>query len=205
MKLPDIASSREWGKAVEFHGHVCPGLAIGFKAASMAMRWLKENRAEDEELVAIVETNSCGADAIQSFTGCTFGKGNFFHLDHGKHVYSILNRKTGNGVRVALRAGAFQPSERHIQLIQKTGDGTATEGERREFRNIHEGKSYEILGMNELDLFMMEPTTGQIPPKARLEISKVCELCGEPAMSSRIVDKDGLAVCVACLNKDTTA
>ena len=108
-------------------------------------------------------------------------------------------------MRVALRAGAFQPSERHIQLIQKTGDGTATEGERREFRNIHEGKSYEILGMNELDLFMMEPTTGQIPPKARLEISKVCELCGEPAMSSRIVDKDGLAVCVACLNKDTTA
>jgi len=39
---------------------------------------LGENRAEDEEIVAVVETDACGADAIQVRTGCTFGKGNFY-------------------------------------------------------------------------------------------------------------------------------
>lgn len=204
MTLPDIASSKEWEKAVDFHGHVCPGLAIGFRAASMAMEWLKEHKAEDEELVAIVETNSCGADAIQALTGCTFGKGNFFHLDHGKHVYSVVSRRSGNGVRVSLRAGAFQPNERHWELIQKTANGTASDEERKEFRNIHEGKSYEILGMNASELFALEPTIGEIPPRAKLEVSKICELCGEPAMSSRIVEKEGLAVCLGCSKKDIT-
>ena len=27
-----IMTKTDWEKAVEFHGHACPGLAIGFKA-----------------------------------------------------------------------------------------------------------------------------------------------------------------------------
>ena len=51
-------------KAVEFHGHLCPGLAIGYRVA----RYVKEHypRSEDEELVCIAENNSCSVDAIQS-------------------------------------------------------------------------------------------------------------------------------------------
>ena len=45
----------DFQKCVEFHGHVCPGLSIGFRAAQAGMDWLKENRAEDEELVAVVD------------------------------------------------------------------------------------------------------------------------------------------------------
>ena len=71
--------SGEWKKSVDFNGHVCPGFAIGFKAAQAGMDWLKEHRASDEEIVAIVETNACRTDAIQVMTGCTFGNGNFFH------------------------------------------------------------------------------------------------------------------------------
>ncbi|MFP4655658.1 MAG: FmdE family protein [Methanohalobium sp.] len=67
-------------KAVEFHGHQCPGLAIGYRAAQIALDKFK-NRSEDEELVAIVENNSCAVDAIQSQTRCTFGKGNFVFRD----------------------------------------------------------------------------------------------------------------------------
>lgn len=29
-----------WKKAIEFHGHECPGLAIGFKAALAAREYL---------------------------------------------------------------------------------------------------------------------------------------------------------------------
>lgn len=53
-----------WEKSVEFHGHICPGLVLGYKAAVIAMSELGITRAKDEELVAIVENDACGVDAI---------------------------------------------------------------------------------------------------------------------------------------------
>ena len=76
MPAKEILSSEEFGKCVEFHGHVCPGVAIGFQAARVLMELLGVGRAPDEELVGTVETDACGVDAIQVMTGCTFGKEN---------------------------------------------------------------------------------------------------------------------------------
>jgi formylmethanofuran dehydrogenase subunit E len=39
---------------IQFHGHECPGLAMGYRMAAAAMENLESMRAEDEELVAIV-------------------------------------------------------------------------------------------------------------------------------------------------------
>ena len=39
---------------VSFHGHACPGLAIGFRVAEVALQELGE-KAVDEELVEMVE------------------------------------------------------------------------------------------------------------------------------------------------------
>ena len=45
-----------WQKAAAFHGHVCPGLAIGFKACEAAMKVMGVTGSKDEELVCITET-----------------------------------------------------------------------------------------------------------------------------------------------------
>ena len=97
MKAEEVMSQEDFKKCVDFHGHICPGVAIGYRAAKGALNWLKENRSEDEELVAIVETDACSADAVQVLTGCTFGKGNFIYKDHGKQVLSLISRKSGSG------------------------------------------------------------------------------------------------------------
>ena len=55
-----------------FHSHMCPGLAIGIRAAEIALREVGP-RAANEGVVAIVETDMCGVDAIQFLTGCTLG------------------------------------------------------------------------------------------------------------------------------------
>ena len=39
-----------------FHGHMCPGLAIGIRAAELALQEIGPH-ARDEEVVAIVETD----------------------------------------------------------------------------------------------------------------------------------------------------
>jgi hypothetical protein len=48
----------DFQRCADFHGHVCPGLAIGYRAAKGGMEWLSAKRAEDEEVVAIVETGT---------------------------------------------------------------------------------------------------------------------------------------------------
>ena len=141
VNVDEILSGDDWKKAVDFPGNVCPGLAIGYRAALAGMEWLEEHRAADEELIAIVETDACCADAIQVLTGCTFGKGNFLYHDHGKNVFSFVSRRSGSGVRVALRAGAFQPNDRHLELIGKIRDESATESERAEFQSLHRQRS----------------------------------------------------------------
>jgi len=84
-------------RAVIFHGHFCPGLAIGYRAAQIAMDALRTDRAEDEELVAIVENDSCAVDAVQVLSGCTFGKGNLIFRDHGKQGVHLRPAPVGRG------------------------------------------------------------------------------------------------------------
>jgi len=86
--------------AVSFHGHVCPGLAMGYRMACAGLDALAETRAPDEEIVAVVENDACGVDALQVLSGCTFGKGNLIFRDYGKSVYTLYSRTSGVGVRV---------------------------------------------------------------------------------------------------------
>jgi formylmethanofuran dehydrogenase subunit E len=190
---------RDFQRCVEFHGHVCPGLSIGFRAAQAGMDWLKENRAEDEELVAIVETDACGADAIQVLTGCTFGKGNFLFRDYGKHAFTLLGRKTGRGVRVCLRPGALEPTPRHRRLMERIRESEATREEQEEFARLHEEKSRDILEKPLEELFTLKQISMVLPPKARIEPSKPCQVCGEPVMGSKIEVREGKEICRSCL------
>ena len=78
-----------WEKCVEFHGHACGGLALGYRAARYAAQLLDVTPAEDEELVCIAENDACGVDAIQVVLHCSVGKGNLlFHLT-GKRACSF--------------------------------------------------------------------------------------------------------------------
>ena len=73
-----------WEKCVDFHGHECPGLAIGFKVALGAIEELGLKFSQDEELLCITENDACGVDAVQVITGCTMGKGNLMYKATGK-------------------------------------------------------------------------------------------------------------------------
>ena len=52
-----------WEKCVEFHGHSCGGLRIGYAAAEYAMQLLKISFSDNEQVVCISENDACGVDA----------------------------------------------------------------------------------------------------------------------------------------------
>jgi formylmethanofuran dehydrogenase subunit E len=199
MKENKSFTNDEFQRCAVFHGHVCPGLAIGYQAAKAGIAWLEENRAADEEIVAIVETDACGVDAVQVLTGCTFGKGNFIHKDHGKQVFTFISRKSGKGVRIAMKPGVIELGKRHQELLGKVMAESATEEELEEFWVIHRRKSQELLEKPTEELFTIKAVDIALPPKARIEPSIPCGICGEPTMASKLADQDGHKVCKDCL------
>ncbi|MCF8061239.1 MAG: formylmethanofuran dehydrogenase [Deltaproteobacteria bacterium] len=189
----------EFERCADFHGHVCPGLAVGYRAAKAGMAWLRQHRAEDEEMVAVVETDACGVDAVQVLTGCTFGKGNLIHRDYGKQAFTLLDRTTGKGVRLALKGGALALDDEHRVLLRKIREGTATEEERETFRHRHRRKCDQILAAPFEMIFSLEPVDVEPPAGAIIEDSVPCEACGEPTMPSKMVESAGRRLCRGCL------
>lgn len=193
LKTPD-----DFNRCADFHGHVCPGLAIGYRAARAGLEWLREHRASDEELVALVETDACGVDAVQVLTGCTFGKGNLVYKDYGKQVYTFLGRRTGRGVRVALKTGALEVNDAHRALMEKIRKETATDEERGSFWAHHREAACQVLEMPLADLFTVQAVDTVLPGKAKIEPSVACAACGEPTMRSKMVEVSGRSLCREC-------
>jgi formylmethanofuran dehydrogenase subunit E len=205
MKAEDVLGTEEFQKCLAFHGHLCPGLSIGYRAARAGLDWLAENRAADEELVAVVENDACGTDAVQVLTGCTFGKGNFLFKDHGKQVFTFFARQSGKAVRIALSPDALDPSARQAELIRKILDGEATEQDRKEFEGLKAKKSHEILERPVEELFKIESVRADPPAPARIHDSEPCARCGEKTMVTRLEEVGGRKVCRDCLGREGQA
>ncbi len=193
MRLPE-----DFERCVEFHGHICPGLVMGYLATKLGLEKLGERRAEDEELVAIVENDACFVDAVQVLSGCTFGKGNFIFKDYGKIAVTFLSRKSGEGVRVCLKPDAVASDPRHRELFQKIQQGNATEEEKEQFYKLHRERSLKILNTPPEEIFTVQEIRTELPPKARIEPSVLCSKCKEPVMKSRTVERENEVLCKSC-------
>ncbi len=181
--------------AIQFHGHLCPGLALGYRVAKAALRELKADRPHDEELVAVVENDSCAVDAIQFVTSCTFGKGNLVFRDHGKHVYTFYTRKSGTGIRISEDFRGFDTDERFSRLKDRERSGEDVSVEKKAY--LME-KSAAILKAGEQELFTITRASGSTPGEAKIRRSLRCARCGEKFMESRGRVRDGKIVCLPC-------
>jgi formylmethanofuran dehydrogenase subunit E len=164
---------------VAFHGHSCPGAAIGYRMALAAMAALGVSRAYDEELVAIVENNACGVDALQLLTGCTFGKGNLIFRDYGKPVFTLYSRTSGKGVRVLFRDAALPEA----------------------LRQDREKKLAFILAAAAEEILSVSAASVSLPEKARIFNTLTCENCHEPVMETRIRETGGQRICIPCSDR----
>lgn len=188
-----------WDKAVEFHGHSCPGLAYGVRAGLIALEKLNAYRAEDEELVAIPETDSCSVDGIQVVTGCTLGKGNLILKDYGKSVFSFALRKNGKAVRIVMKAGEkYKPDN---ELHSKVMNGQATQEEKELYKKMRQKRIQYILEGPEEEVSKVEWVNIKLPERAKIFNSIQCEKCGEYFMEARGRLENGKKVCLECFEE----
>lgn len=170
-----------WNKCAEFHGHVCGGLTIGYKAALYAIELLDLTLggggnagclSSDEEIVCVAENDACGVDAIQVILGCSIGKGNLLFHMRGKQAFSFYNRKTGQSVRLMLK-----PKPEGMTRAQ----------------------SFDYYQVCEpMDMFNVMPVRIQLPTEAKIFDSYTCECCGESTGANWIRIMGGKKVCLDC-------
>lgn len=197
-------------KAVLFHGHACPGLAIGARAAGLALREFFAGRARDEEIVAIVENDSCAVDAIQALTGCTFGKGNLIFRDYGKQVYTFIKRpskgrkagKKAEALRVSLKWSAPPETPLERDIWRKYASGDRSEGVLKAVRSRKQKKIKAILEAADEELFDIKRMRMEPPCEAGIFTSVTCALCGEKTMETRAKVLGGRALCGPCFEKE---
>ena len=162
-----------WQKVVAFHGHQCPGLAIGLKACQAVRERMGLDFSQDEELVCVTENDACCVDAVQVITGCTFGKGNLIYRGTGKVAFSFFSRQSG------------APS---LRLILKPFAQEMERDQRQQF----------VLAQPPEALFDFGLPGFPLPEQARIFKSVVCQQCGEAAPEHKMRLQEGKSVCLDC-------
>lgn len=188
---------KDFKKVAEFHGHVCPGLTYGYRVAKAALRELGK-KAKDEEIVSIVENDSCAVDAIQVLVGSTFGKGNLIFKDYGKQVYTFISRKSGKGLRISVDFKGYKEKEKDKATWDKFLSGNKSPQVMKEIRRIKNKKIEAILKSPEKDLLKIKPVRIKLPEEAKIYPTLRCERCGEKVMEPRVRVKEGKIVCLPC-------
>jgi formylmethanofuran dehydrogenase subunit E len=161
-----------WEKAKAFHGHECPGLAIGVKVCEAVVEKMTVSPAFDEELVCITENDACGVDAVQVLMSCTLGKGNLIYKNTGKQAFTFIKRDGNEAMRFYLKArnNGMERSEYQEYLLHAPVD--------------------EVFDCRKVEI--------SLPKRARIFSSVICEQCGEAASENKIRLWEGKRVCLDC-------
>lgn len=189
--------------AAQMHGHYCPGLALGIKAAVFAMNELEAESDGMEDLLAITETNNCFSDGVQFVTGCTFGNNALIFKDIGKTAFT-LTKRDGFGIRICSKPEAQQVIRRsfpdYYQLYEKVVAQQNHDPELiSEYKNQAVARSFETLELQFSDLFNVERINTQLPAYARIHDSVICSVCAENVMITRTVPLgDQQFICFSC-------
>lgn len=188
-----ILTDTDISRCIDFHGHSCPGLAIGMRAAEYCLNEFGHN--DEMDMVAICETDMCGVDGIQVLTGCTFGKGNLIHRDYGKMAFTFHSRKTGEGKRILFNRDAGEG----FKIMREAMDDPASTPEL--ISQLRERFQKDVMTMTIEDLFTVMDPREPMPRPAAILNTLHCEDCGDPIMESRARMFAGKTLCIPCFGE----
>lgn len=178
-----MIDAREFFDAgLTLHGHKCPAMPLGLRAGAAAMNRLGVERAQDKQLLALVELGDdhcahCFGDGVQTITGCTFGKGNIKQLGYGKFGLTLVDKTTGRAVRVVPRAEAQLQTKRtpFFQDYRMKGVPASKVPD-----EVVDPLIAQVLHAPEDQLFAVSDVFDyEVPAKVENFHSFVCDRCGE--------------------------
>lgn len=166
-------------RAVEFHGHLCPGQVIGTRMARLAMAHFGiEDAYAYRDLVAFVECDRCLADAVISVANCHLGRRRLKWHDYGIMAATFYDIASDRAIRIAECPEVPRaPHDKQEMLAFFAGISDA------ELFYAHE---VTLTDYDEFDL----------PGRPRKK--QVCEVCGDVVNDNRAIERDGHTYCRRC-------
>ena len=173
-------------EAGRYHGHLCPGQVLGVRMAILGCERLGIVQPKSSKrLIVFVETDRCGADAIQTVTGCTLGKRTLKLVDYGKLAATFLDTETGRAVRIAAQESAREAARRFAP-----GEPDRRQAQLLAYKALPDG---ELFAVEEVQVTLQETDLPGRPTQRTL-----CQNCGEGVNDGREVSADGRTLCRAC-------
>lgn len=187
-------SSELVDEVFKFHGHLCPGGALGIRVSEVALAAVGHH-SKKTPVVALVESSLCEVDAIQYLTGCTLGKRNLIHRDHGKRIYTFWRRSEASGIRIVSKVET--PADLYA-VHQRIHDGVATPDEVQAFEQIQVTRREHVMQAPVDELFDVEIFGQGAPSETRLVEHVPCQSCGDRTAVTHLHDVGDEMVCPVC-------
>jgi len=190
-------------KSGELHGHFCPYLALGVMAAADALNKLGLTNDGMEDVMAIVETNSCFSDGIQLVGGTTFGNNSLIYRDFGKTAVTFLSRNNPeNNMRYYLANNDFIAEDypETNNLFKKViAERNGSKEEVEKMKKLWQEIAFSIIEEEAENYFKIEKNINiELPDYAPIFGDNYCSRCGEKLMDSKIVEKNNKILCRDC-------
>lgn len=170
-------------KAKRFHGHICPPVLFGLRVGLKVKELFKYRFNEDQDILAIFETDACHADGVQISSGITFGRGNIRLKMMGKMGMTFFNPETGEGYRFLLLRDHFDDVRN--RLNEKVSDKKLA----RWFASLPEKELWVLRKIRVNQEEIREPIVHD---------SVICDECGEQVMIKKSVTTETGKICKYC-------
>jgi len=128
-----------WEQVIDFHGHTCPEIALGYRVAQIAKRELGFNPEPETSIMITAYTHSCALDAFQIINRATYGRGNLIVEEKKQHVYHFQKNSTLEELQISIRP----------EILEHLSSGTEEQLTRREKQNKNLEAIRVILGAEE--------------------------------------------------------
>lgn len=176
-----------WEQVIDFHGHNCLGIAIGFRVSQIATRELGIRPTPDSELLVEAKTRSCALDAFQVLNHTTIGRRTLVLKESGKHIYSFHFTGTTEILRIAVNP----------DIILQLADFRKFSNNREKQNKTLEGIQW-ILTIEEQKFCTIERIQGVLPKVQSSHSWSTCSSCGDAVLEAYATYKDGQLLCPDC-------
>jgi len=108
-----------WEQVIDFHGHTCPEIALGYRVAQIAKRELGINPGPEPAILVNAYTHSCALDAFQIINRATYGRGNLLVEEKNLHVYHFQQVGMLEKLQISVRSEVLEHLEGSEEQLSK--------------------------------------------------------------------------------------
>lgn len=188
-------------KVVDFHGHICPELALGGKFCEFVQKLFSDGVIPTSGFSIISENATSALDAIQVLLGATVGNQRLMVMDFGKHAYTLFSRPENKGWRLKQKPLQYGDEELFSGLEQKIGSNQALLEDVVRFQQLLDSRVRRILALLPEELFTIEEVDAGAHPPESTSVYLTCGICGEHVLASRSIESRNMTMCMPCFQK----